>query len=92
MRDAELRSQRHEAGLWRAVKEAEYSQLTLSAQQLGKQLEREMARAAGLEERLAAAGAEKVRQHSLWAPLVQGPAWRVGRCACWARAATGRGC
>lgn len=60
LREAELSALRHETGLWRAIKEAEATQLSLSAAQLGKQLEREMARAAGLNERLAAASADKV--------------------------------
>jgi hypothetical protein len=61
LRDAELASVRHEGRLWRAVKEAECAQLALSVEQLGKQLEREMARAAGLEEQLAGEAAAKVR-------------------------------
>jgi hypothetical protein len=59
LRDAELAALRHETGLWRAIKDAEAAQLSLSAAQLGKQLEREMARGAALEDRAAALEREK---------------------------------
>ncbi len=59
LREAELAAARQESGLLIAIKDAEQTQLSLSAQQLGKQLEREMARAAALEDRLAAADAAR---------------------------------